>query len=208
MDSNSSESISTPPTPAVRLLADIACPWSYLTLVSLRRAFGAGLRLEWHPFVLNPRDLSRHRTRLLEAVNRYAGQLNATFRADALSQPIDSRLAHAAALAATPAEVGPVVEALFAHRFARGLPLAGPVDVTDAIAAALGTGRAQELVRTGQAHLDLVARADRAARLAGANEIPVAIVGESYVISGLQPPEAFGGLAELAAVERRLRADG
>ncbi|MFW5681162.1 MAG: hypothetical protein ACOC3D_12915, partial [Pseudomonadota bacterium] len=129
------------------------------------------------------------------------------FRADALRQPIDSRLAHAMVLAAGPAELAHVVETLFAHRFAQGRPLAGAEDLRTAVAGVLGPSRAGDLIRAAPAQLEAVARADRAARLAGASEIPVAIVAESYVISGLQPPESFSGLAELAAVERRLRAD-
>ncbi len=208
MDNGSTHSIRRVPPPSVRLLADVACPWSYLTLLALQRAFGADLRLEWHPFLLNPRDLVRQRTRLLEAVNRYAEQLGAPFRAEALAQPIDGRLAHAVILAVTPAETPGTASALFRARFARGEALASPAAIEAALATALGAPAAARAMHAAEACKPLVDRADRAARIAGVGEIPVSVLDDAYVIAGLQPPESFVGLAELAATERRLRGEG
>ncbi|TVQ36117.1 MAG: hypothetical protein EA356_06110 [Geminicoccaceae bacterium] len=204
MDSLSSVS-TPPPAPTVRLLGDIACPWSYLTLISLHRAFGQELRLEWHPFVLELRDLVRQRTRLLEAVNRYARQLEAPFAAAALLAPIDSRRVHATLLAAAPDQVAAVAAALFEARFAQASALSDRHAIETALAAKFGAVYATTLLAGSTARLEMVDRADRAARIAGVAEIPVSVLDDAYVIAGLQPPEAFLGLAELAAVARGLK---
>ena len=208
MDTVSSPSRASVTPPTVRLLADIACPWSYLTLVSLRRAFGSALRLEWHPFMLNPKDLARQRTRLLEAVNRYARQLDAPFRAGSLSQPIDSRLVHAVVLAAEADRVADVASTLFRGRFEAATALVDARAIQALLEAGLGAGVAAALMRESASRLEVVDRADRAARIAGVAEIPVSVLDDGYVIAGLQPPEAFLGLAELAATERRLKGEG
>lgn len=192
---------SSPSAPPVRLLGDVACPWTYLTFVALRRAFGGALVLEWHPFVLDARDLTRHRTRLIEAVNRYARELGAPFRAESLAQPIDSRRAHGAILAAG-SGAADVAEALFAARFAAGVSLADRNAIATVLGARLGAATAAALASRLDERLEMVERADRAARAAGVAEVPVAVVDGVYAIAGLQPPEAFIALAELARVER------
>ena len=193
---------STRRIPPIRLLGDLACPWTYLTFVALRQAFGAQLVLEWHPFVLDPRDLGRNRARLIEAVERYARGLAAPFRAESLSRPIDSRLAHGAVLAAAAADVADVAAALFGARFGAGRALVDVATIQVVLAERLGAAAAGGLVGRIPAQLEAVDRADRTARAAGVVEVPVAVVDNAYAIAGLQPAEAFLALAELARVER------
>ncbi|MFP4126093.1 MAG: hypothetical protein ACLFU0_05550, partial [Alphaproteobacteria bacterium] len=65
--------------PPIRLMGDIACPWTYLALHALRRAFGDTFALDWHPFLLNLGDLARQRRRLAGPVARYAAALDVPF---------------------------------------------------------------------------------------------------------------------------------
>lgn len=192
---------STAAPPSVRLIGDVACPWTYLTLISLRRAFGADLVLNWHPFLLDPRDLRRQRTGLIEAVNRYARSLDAEFVAASLAQPVDSRLAQGAILAAGP-DGAAAAAALFRRRFAEGAALAEGEAMAAALAGALGAGRAEAIVARAPDFAATVVRSDRLARAAGVTEVPVVVVARAYAIAGLQPPEAFSALAELAEIER------
>ena len=187
--------------PPIRLLGDIACPWTYLALHALEHAFGDALRLEWHPFLLNLGDLARQRRRLADPVGHYAARLGVPFAPVSLAQPVDARLVHAVLLAAgAEGRVGDAARAVFASRFAAG----GALTTTDEVKAALGEhvgdAAAERWCAAGEVHLPVVERAARAARLAGVSEIPLAVVDNAFVIGGLQPPEAYRALVELVDV--------
>jgi predicted DsbA family dithiol-disulfide isomerase len=192
--------------PPVRLLGDIACPWTYLALHALEQAFGAEPPLEWHPFLLNLGDLARQRRRLTGPVSHYAARMGVPFAPVSLAQPVDAKLVHAVLLAA--ADDGSVyraARALFAVRFAEGGALVGERDVHATLAAAVDEGAATRWCRAAPAHLVLVERAARAARLAGVSEIPLAVIDNAFVIGGLQPPEAYRALVDLADIRDHVR---
>ncbi len=191
--------------PPIRLMGDIACPWTYLALHALRRAFGAGVELDWHPFLLNLGDLARQRRRLAGPVAHYAAGLEVPFAPASLAQSVDTRLAHAVVLvAAGERRAAAAAAALFAARFAAGESLVTADEVRAALVAEVGAESAARWCARAQAQLPLVERAARAARLAGVSEIPLAVVDNAFVIGGLQPPEAYRALVELADIRDRV----
>jgi predicted DsbA family dithiol-disulfide isomerase len=199
----------TPPAriPPIRLLGDVACPWTYLALRALRQAFGARLELDWHPFLLNLGDLARQRRRLAGPVAHYAAAMGVPFTAASLAQTIDTRLVHAVVLAAAAEErAGDAAAALFHARFATGEVLVTAADVRRALDAQVDAADAARWCAGAPAHLPQVERAARTARLAGVSEIPLAVVDNAFVIGGLQPPEAYHALIELADIRDRMGA--
>ena len=190
--------------PPIRLMGDVACPWTYLALHALRRAFGPDVELDWHPFLLNLGDLARQRRRLAGPVAHYAAGLGVPFTAASLAQSVDTRLAHAVVLvAAAERRAGDAAAALFAARFAAGESLVTTAELEAALAPAVGADAGARWCAHAQAQLPLVERAARAARLAGVSEIPLAVVDNAFVIGGLQPPEAYRALVELAEIRDR-----
>ncbi|NBB70853.1 MAG: hypothetical protein GVY33_11125 [Alphaproteobacteria bacterium] len=197
----------TPPgrIPPIRLLGDIACPWTYLALHALRQAFGAQLQLDWHPFLLNLGDLARQRRRLAGPVAHYAAAMGVPFTAASLAQAVDTRLVHAVVLAAgADQRAGDAAAALFHARFAAGDALVTADDVGRALDARVDAADAARWCARAPAHLPQVERAARTARLAGVSEIPLAVVDNAFVIGGLQPPEAYHALVELADIRDQL----
>lgn len=193
--------------PPIRLLGDIACPWTYLTLAALQRAFGAGFALEWHPFLLNLQDLARQRDRLAAPVAEYAGRMRLGFVPAALAQPVDALLVHGVVLAAAREGRGAAAaRALFDARFGGGTALVERRTVRAALAERLAGAEAERWVQAAPGHAGVVERATRAARLAGVSEIPLTVLDNALVIGGLQPPEAYTALAELALIQRAGRA--
>ncbi len=189
--------------PPIRLLGDIACPWTYLTLAALQCAFGPGVLLEWHPFLLNLPDLARQRDRLAAPVAEHAGRMRLGFVPAALAQPIDALLVHGVVLAAAgEGRAAAAARALFDARFGRGLALVEHRTVHRALAERLAATEAERWLEAAPGHAGVVERATRAARLAGVSEIPLTVLDNALVIGGLQPPEAYTALAELALVRR------
>jgi len=187
--------------PPIRLLGDIACPWTYLALNALEHAFGSALRLEWHPFLLNLGDLARQRRRLAGPVAHYAAKMGVPFAPASLAQAVDTRLVHAVVLAAAVEDrADAAATAVFAARFGEARPLVTDTDVQAALVASGLAEAAGRWCERATTQLPLVERAARAARLAGVSEIPLAVVDNAYVIGGLQPPEAYRALAELAEI--------
>jgi predicted DsbA family dithiol-disulfide isomerase len=187
--------------PPIRLMGDIACPWTYLALHALRQAFGEDVELDWHPFLLNLGDLARQRRRLAGPVAHYAAGLTVPFTPASLASSVDTRLAHAVILvAAGERRAADAAAALFAARFAAGESLVTAEEFRAALVSDVGADAAARWCGRAQAQLPLVERAARAARLAGVSEIPLAVVDNAFVIGGLQPPEAYRALVELADI--------
>jgi len=84
-----------------------------------------------------------------------------------------------------------LAEALFAAYFTEGRDI-GDADELAAIAAAQGLprGEAEELLR-GDGGLEAMREADEQARARGVNAVPCYVMGDSYALSGAQPPEVF-----------------
>jgi predicted DsbA family dithiol-disulfide isomerase len=149
--------------------------------------------------LLNLGDLARQRRRLAGPVAHYAAALEVPFTPASLAQSVDTRLAHAIVLvAADERRAADAADALFAARFAAGESLVTAAELGAALAPAVGADTAARWCEGAQAQLPLVERAARAARLAGVSEIPLTVVDNAFVIGGLQPPEAYRALVELA----------
>ncbi len=189
-----------------RLVGDVACPWTYLAFTALCRAVGDDVRLDWHPYLLRPETKRQDTARIARAAVDYAAWLQAPISPAALGQPVAGRTAHGALLAASAEGAAALAaRALFEAHFARGDSLARDIAIERALAVRVGTERAVRWLGAARTNGHLVDRATRAARLAGVNEIPLLIADGRFVISGLQPPEAYAALDELTAIQLRLQ---
>jgi predicted DsbA family dithiol-disulfide isomerase len=84
-----------------------------------------------------------------------------------------------------------LAEALFAAYFTEGRDI-GNAEELLAIAAAQGLPRAEaEQMLRGDNGLEDMREADTQARARGVNAVPCYVMGDSYALSGAQPPEVF-----------------
>lgn len=193
---------------AVRLVADLVCPWCYIGFTRLGRLLGEA-ELAWHPFLLNPslppggvprgRYLERKFGSLVQAqtLNRRVQEVGAREGIRFSFAPIRTQpstvLAHGLVL--TAAEVGrgrEAASALFRAFFEDGTDI-GDRAVLAGLAARLGLPDRREDAALSQR----VMEAHRAAAGFGINGVPITVLGEDHVIAGAQPAEALRGLLDL-----------
>lgn len=200
----------------VRFVADLTCPWCFVSFVRLRRLLQPmDAPLIWHPFLLNPhlppqgiareRYLGRAYGHPLQA-QRVLARLEALGRQEGIafafaairSQPGTDR-AHALVLeAAACGRTLEAVETIFRAFFTAGIDI-GDLAWLRALAVELG------LPAEASARID-DPRALAAVRIAheqacglGINGVPICVLGGDHVIAGAQPTAA---LAALLDVER------
>ncbi|MEO1089013.1 MAG: DsbA family protein [Pseudomonadota bacterium] len=188
----------------VRLLGDLACPWTHLTLATLVRALGSSINLEWHPFLLRPKERVLPGSEAALMAARHAAELDVPFATASLTAPIDSRLTHGVVLAAETAKRVEIARRLFDAHFREARPLVEAEDVAAALGEVADGKTVAALIAAGTDAAQVVERADRAARIAGVNAVPLTVIDGAYAIAGLQPEPAFAALVELALTERRL----
>ena len=91
-----------------------------------------------------------------------------------------------------------LAEALFAAYFSEGRDIADPGELA-VIAADHGLPRGEaETYLYGDAGLEAIREADVQARARGVNAVPCYVMGDSYALSGAQPPEVFLRMFEFA----------
>jgi predicted DsbA family dithiol-disulfide isomerase len=193
--------------PAVRVVADLACPWCYVGLHRLLTlAPREPFRLVWHPFLLNPhlpaggvpRPLYLERKfggpAQADAVHRRAAAMAAAqgleLRLDRIRVQPDTRLAHAVLLEAG-ARLPELALALFAAFFRDGSDLGDPEAL-----AVLGNRLGFRLPEPADAAERVAALHDAACR-AGIDGVPVFVFGEDHVIAGAQPAECLEAMLRL-----------
>lgn len=202
------------------IFSDPVCPWCMIGKAHLDRAL-AGMTeppfaIEWHPFQLNPEmpPEGLDRRAYLEAkfggkmkaaevyaqVAEAAGAAGVALKLSAIARTPNTldahRLIHWAGLEGAQAAV---VTALFRAYFTDGRDIGAPEVLAD-IASEAGMDRAviARLLATDVNRAEIAAR-DTHARSRGIRAVPTFIVGDTYVLSGAQPPELWQQvLAELS----------
>lgn len=205
----------------VELIADLTCPWCYLGFRRVRRLQAErGLRLVWHPFLLNPHlppagvERELYRTRKFgseEAARRLDRRLLAlgseegiAFAFERIARTSWSVAAHGLVLEAQRRRVAEsIIERLFAAYFVHGRDLADP-RLLEAVATSAGlawqwSGGAAP--SPGQA---AVTAAHREAAEAGVSGVPLFRFDGAFSIAGAQPLQALRAVAELAALRAQV----
>ena len=188
------------------VVADFACPWSYLGKRSLERAlgqlYGAPARaLRWHGFPLSPADASQPLSWETHLASRLppgigvsdaqqslaaAGeQLGIHFAFDRLKTLPDTREAHRLVrLAAREGRDTEVVDALFAAFFERGLDIASH-EVLTQIAGEVGlSGETKAAFAGTQDAADEVETELRRLRSIGVSAVPNLLINGRILVPG------------------------
>lgn len=192
------------PPADVRLVGDVACPWTYMTVRTLHDAFGASLHLLWHPFLLRNQARSVSPAQGETLVTAAAAAGHPLHHANAADE-IDSLRCHALLLQIQdrdPALVAGAADALLSAAFIHGAPLTTTAELLEVLPAPQHRLAGQFDDRIGDELERRIVILDRRAREAGIRDIPLTILGDRQVIAGWQPPQAFIALNELAQIER------
>lgn len=204
------------PTPAgarLRFIADLVCPWCYISFRRIERLHRATpFETEWHPFLLNPQlplegvpreaylerkfgSVARADT-LYRHVRAVAAREGIRLSFDAIRiQPSTIRAQALVRAAARLGAAATMAAALFRAFFEDGADI-GDRGVLAEIARSLG----MEEIGTAAADpamLTEVLLAHEAAGRLGINGVPIMIFGADHVIAGAQPLEALEALLDL-----------
>ena len=206
----------------VEIIADLACPWCYIGLVRLEKAFALRpemtIDLRWWPYLLNPqlpKDGMDRRT-----------YLRAKFGGDAQANEIYQRIRYAGAeegipfafekMTRTPNTVAAqrlvllaesqgkgraMIRKLFEALFLDGVDI-GKTKALTALGEAVGLDPdAIEALFAGQDFSADIIRGHQRASMMGVQGVPVYLVDREHVISGAQPPEVLAGLLDVAGAD-------
>jgi predicted DsbA family dithiol-disulfide isomerase len=202
------------PEPAVRIVADLVCPWCYIAFTRLRRLLdGTPTVLVWHPFLLNPHlpvggvgrahYLERKFGSLAQAhvvhrrMARAGAGENIPFAFGAIRLQPSTVAAHALLLGvAEPSRRLELAAALYRAFFTTGANI-GDEAVLRRIAAGVGidAGTFDDVVTA--AAREAVVQAHARAYESGISGVPVCVFGDDHVIAGAQPAEALAALLDL-----------
>ncbi len=194
------------------ILSDPICPWCYIGKANLDRALEARadhpLRIEWHPFQLNPDMPSTGMDRREYLETKFGGKENAikvyakiAEAAEAAGLAIDfakidrtpntldaHRLIHWAGLEGRQTAI---VTRLFKAYFEEGQDIGNREILLD-IAEGAGLDRAMtERLFESDADLDDIRARDMHARNRGVTGVPTFVVANQHVVPGAQAPELW-----------------
>jgi len=211
----------TEPT-IVEMIADLACPWCYIGLVRLKKAFALrpdiDVRLVWWPYLLNP-QLPK------EGMDRQT-YLRSKFGGDAQAKQIYQRIRDAGAeegipfafedMPRTPNTVAAqrlillarsqgserlMIDTLFKALFEEGLDI-GKQNVLLALGEKTGIERGViEALFAGDDYGADIIRGHQRATMMGVQGVPLYLVNREHVISGAQAPEVLAGLLDVAQTD-------
>ena len=207
----------------IDFVSDVSCPWCIIGLRGLEEALSrtAGVveaDIAFQPFELNPamppggQNIVEHITQKYgstpaqsaanrEAIRARAASVGFTMRTSDKSRIYNTfdahRLLHWAGLEGRQKELK---HALFTAYFTDGRdPSDHGVLAAAAAAAGLDADRARQVLASGR-YADEVREAEELWRSRGISGVPAIVIGERYLISGGQPPEAFEqALRQIAA---------
>jgi predicted DsbA family dithiol-disulfide isomerase len=200
----------------VRFVADLVCPWCYLSFRRLRPLLmPRDAALIWHPFLLNPhlppggvprrRYLERKFGNLAQAerVHRRVQEVGAhegvRFAFGTIRTQPSTVLAHALVLGAADGGVEAMLHAadlLFRAFLERGADIGAPDVLRDLARAAALPARAVAALDDPRQHAAVLAAHTQACGL-GINGVPICVFGADHVIAGAQPVEALAALLDL-----------
>ena len=200
----------------VRLVADLSCPWCYVSFMRLKSLLQpVDAPLIWHPFLLNPhlprQGIARvhylarayghplQAQRILARLKQIGGEEGIVFAFDRIRYQPNTAPAHALVLeAAAHGRTLEAVETVFRAFFAEGADI-GDAMVLRRLAAGLGLPELS-IARLGDPPgMAAIGIAQTQAARLGINGVPICILGGDHVIAGAQPTAA---LAALLDVER------
>lgn len=210
----------------VRFVADLTCPWCFVSFVRLRRLLQpVDAPLIWHPFLLNPhlppQGIARERylgrayghplqaQRVLAKLEALGRQEGIAFAFDAISSQPNTDRAHALVLAAAACgRTLEAAEAVFRAFFTAGADI-GDVALLRGLAAKLGLPAAA-IAGIDDPHLLAAVRiAHEQAGGLGINGVPICVLGGDHVIAGAQPATALAALLDVERYRQTLaRAQG
>jgi len=209
-------------TVVVEMIADLACPWCYIGLVRLEKAFALrpeiDVELLWWPYLLNPqlpRDGMDRQTYLrskfggdAQAKNVYqrieaAGiEEGIPFAFDKMTRTPNTVAAQRLVLLAQGKGKGDVlIRTLFKALFEDGIDI-GKTDALIAMGETGGLQRSEiEALFAGSDFSADVIRGHERATMMGVQGVPVYLVDREHVISGAQAPEVLAGLLDVARAD-------
>ncbi len=214
--------IQSSPSVVVEMIADLACPWCYIGLVRLEKAFSLRpeirVQQKWWPYLLNP-QLPK------DGMDRQT-YLRSKFGGDAQARQVYQRIKEAGAeegipfafdkMKRTPNTVaaqrllllaqdhgkgGALIRMLFRALFEEGIDI-GKHEALAELGEAAGLDRqAVDALFAGNDYGADIIRGHQRATMMGVQGVPLFIVDNEHVISGAQAPEVLAGLLDVATAE-------
>jgi predicted DsbA family dithiol-disulfide isomerase len=196
----------------IDVTSDVICPWCYIGKRRLEKGValaGRGdVRVQWHPFQLNPRmpkgGMNRRDYRIakfgswerslsLDAQATAAGLAEGIpFALDKIERTPNTLDAHRLIwLAGHEGVEDAVVEALFRAYFTEGLDIGDVQTLLNIVNEAGLDRRRAEAVLSGEEGMEEIRRAEEQARHAGVRAVPFFVVNGALVLSGARAPRDF-----------------
>lgn len=195
----------------VDVISDVICPWCYIGKRRLEKAiaeFGKPVKVQWHPFQLNPampkEGISRreYRTRKFGSWKR-SQELDARVIAVGKEEGIDFAFDR---IERTPNTIDPhrliwlagrggvqdaVVEALFRAYFTEGRDIGDHETLLDVTADAGLERNAAEAVLNGDDGMEAIRQSEELSRQHHVDSVPFFVVNGTFTLAGAQLPEEF-----------------
>lgn len=206
----------------VEMIADLACPWCYIGLVRLEKAFllrpDIDVQLEWWPYLLNPQLPKDGMDRQTYLRSKFGGDAQAkqiyqrikdagaeegiSFAFDKMRRTPNTVAAQRLLLLAQSQGKGRIlIRALFEALFEQGLDI-GKQDVLVALGEKSGIEPSLiEAMFAGDDYGADIIRGHQKATMMGVQGVPLYMVAREHVISGAQPPEVLAGLLDVARAD-------
>lgn len=215
--SNDTQAASQGPVIQVDIVSDVMCPWCIIGFKQLEQALGAtgaGARIMWHPFELNP-DMPAQGQNLTEHIMQKYGttpaqsarnrsqmqalgeQLGIIFRFSEESRIVNSFAAHQLLdFALGQGLQHPLKMALFGAHFSDGKDVSDRTNLLD-VAESVGLDRAQaeQVLETG-ALAASVREKQQFWTSRGISGVPSMVFGGKYLVTGAQGAENYAQLLQ------------
>ena len=206
----------------VEMIADLACPWCYIGLVRLEKAFtlrpDINVQMLWWPYLLNP-QLPK------EGMDRKT-YMRSKFGSDAQAKQIYQRITDAGVedgipfafdkMTRTPNTVAAqrlillarsqgkermMIRTLFKALFEQGIDL-GKQEALRSLGETAGIeGAFVDALFAGNDYGADIIRGHQRATMMGVQGVPLYLVEREHVISGAQAPEVLAGLLDVACAD-------
>ena len=196
---------------SVDVISDVICPWCYIGKRRLEKAivaYGHPVKVNWHPFQLNPampkEGIGRREYRIgkfgswersmeLDAnIVTVGKQEGIQFDFDRVERTPNTLDAHQIIWLSNKHGIqDDVVEALFQAYFTEGRDISNQKTLIDVVVeAGLNRGKA-EAVLNGNEGMEALKEASELSRRYRVDGVPFFVVNGQITLSGAQPPDAF-----------------